>query len=106
LGEAAHNKLPAPDLFAFRHWWSDNLLVLRTSPESQGGNQNGHDHDRFQKFQSKSPPFAASCSGLFRQGTTGKQCFFSIFLDVSQTGRRIYLEYPVVPALVVTVSFL
>src|SRR5882762_859813 len=42
-----------PDLFSgFPHRWSHNLLVLRTSPESQASNQNSHDHDRFQKFQS------------------------------------------------------
>jgi len=68
------------DLFrVWRRSWGHNLLVLRASPESQRGNQNGHDHDRFQKFQSISPPFAASCSGLFRRGTTGKQCFSQLF---------------------------
>jgi hypothetical protein len=35
-------------------------------------------------FKSISPPFAAGCSGLFRQGTTGKQRFSHLFLDVSQ----------------------
>jgi hypothetical protein len=56
-------------------WWWHHLFVLCASPKSQCRNQNGHDHDHFQKFQSISPPFAASCSGLFRQGTQGKQCF-------------------------------
>ncbi len=66
----------APGLFSgFPHRWSHNLLVLRTSPKSQPRDHNGHDHDHFQKFQSKSPPFVAGCSGLFRQGTRGKQCF-------------------------------
>jgi hypothetical protein len=56
-------------------WWWHHLFVLCASPKSQCRNQNGHDHDHFQKFQSISPPFAAGCSGLFRQGTRGKQCF-------------------------------
>src|SRR5262245_21872142 len=29
----------------------------------------------FKNFNLYSPPFAAGCSGLFRQGTRGKQCF-------------------------------
>ena len=58
-----------------------NLFVLRTSPKSQRRDQNGHHHDHFQKFQSKSPPFAASCSGLFRQGTQGEAMLFLSFLS-------------------------
>src|SRR2546423_15349283 len=74
--ESPQTNCRAPDLFsAFWRGRDDNLLVLRTSPESQRRGQNGHHHDHFQKFQSISPPFAASCSGLFRQGTQGKQCF-------------------------------
>ena len=63
--------------------WSRYLLVLRASPESQSGDQNGHDHDRFQKFQSISPPFLAGCSGLFRQGNKGKQCFSNFFKPIT-----------------------
>jgi hypothetical protein len=38
-----------PDLFFARFlWWWEHLLVLCTSPESQGSDQNSHDHDRFQ----------------------------------------------------------
>lgn len=40
------------DLFPHRGWgWSDDLLVLRAGSKSQSGEQNGHDHDHFQKFQ-------------------------------------------------------
>ena len=80
LGELARLNYPVPDLFS--HWrrrWGHDLLVLRTSPESQSADQNGYDNDHFQKFQSISPPFAASCSGLFRQGTAAKQCFSKVF---------------------------
>ena len=44
------------------------------------------DHDHFQKFQSISPPFAAGCSGLFRQGDPGRKCFSQLFFNVSQPG--------------------
>jgi hypothetical protein len=38
-----------PELFSgFPHRWSHNLLVLRTSPESQSADQNSHDQHRFQ----------------------------------------------------------
>jgi hypothetical protein len=54
----------APDLLPRWRWrWGHNLLVLRASTKSQSGDQNSHDHDRFQKFQSISPPFVAGCSG-------------------------------------------
>src|SRR5580765_2511104 len=80
LGRDSPTNCRAADLFsAFWRWRNDNLLVLRTSPKSQRRDQNGHHHDHFQKFQLISPPFAASCSGLFRQGTRGKQCFSSVF---------------------------
>ena len=59
--------------------WSHDLLVLRTSSESQSGDQNSRDHDHFQKFQSISPPFATGCFGLFRQATLRKQCFSPLF---------------------------
>ena len=41
------------DLFPRRGWgrWSDDLLVLGAGSKSQSGEQNGHDHDLFQKFQ-------------------------------------------------------
>src|SRR5207237_10747592 len=80
LGELARLIDRMPHLLpAWCRRWGHNLLVLRTGPKSQSGNQNGYDRDRFQKFQSISPPFAASCSGLFRRGTTGKQCFSKVF---------------------------
>src|SRR5205807_1415530 len=61
---------PVPDLLpGWRRRWCHDLLVLRASPESQCGDQNGHDHDHFQKFQSISPPFAASCTA--RLGSHG-----------------------------------
>ena len=62
-------------------WWWHHLFVLCASPKSQRRDQNGHDHDHFQKFQSKSPPFAASCSGLFRQGTQREAMLFLSFLS-------------------------
>jgi hypothetical protein len=37
------------------------LVFVRASPEAQSARQNCHDHNRFQKFQSISPPFLASC---------------------------------------------
>jgi hypothetical protein len=39
-------------------------------------------------FKSISPPFVASCSGLFRQGTTGKQRFSQRFW-MYHTGLKI-----------------
>src|SRR6266540_6924384 len=93
FGRDSPTNCRAADLFsAFRRRRDDNLLVLRTSPKSQRRDQNGHYHDHFQKFQSISPPFAAGCSGLFRQGTTGRQCFSQLILNVSQPGTRLILN--------------
>jgi hypothetical protein len=75
------------DLFLGCRRWR-RFPRLRTSPESQSAGHYDRDHDHFQKFQSISPPFAAGCSGLFRQGTTARQCFSQLFLKVSQPGTR------------------
>jgi len=81
------------DLFPHRCWsWSDDLLVLCTSSKSQSGDQNGHDHDHFQKFQSISPPFVAGCSGPFRRRTKEKQCFSSTFLSRHKLAGRFILR--------------
>src|SRR5439155_26749530 len=38
-----------PDLFSARRWgWGYYLVLLRASPQSESGDHNGHDHDRFQ----------------------------------------------------------
>jgi hypothetical protein len=79
------------DLFLGCRWWR-RFPRLRTSPESQSAGHYDRDHDHFQKFQSISPPFAAGCSGLFRQGTTGRQCFSQLILNVSQPGTRLILS--------------
>jgi hypothetical protein len=76
--------------FGCRRW--RRFPRLRTSPESQSTGHYDRDHDHFQKFQSISPPFAAGCSGLFRQGTTGRQCFSQLILNVSQPGIRLILN--------------
>ena len=55
------------------------LFPLSASTKTQSSGQNSHNHDHFKKFQSISPPFAAGCSGLFRQGTTGNQRFSHLF---------------------------
>ncbi|PYJ44885.1 MAG: hypothetical protein DME80_04710 [Verrucomicrobia bacterium] len=57
------------------------LLPLRASPKAQSSGQNGHNYDRFQKFQCFSPPFAASCSYPFK--ITREATFLSSNLDVS-----------------------
>jgi hypothetical protein len=80
LFDECPNLLNSAILFpGWRRRWSHDLLVLRTGSESQSGDENGHDHDHFQKFQSISPPFAAGCFGLFRQATIRKQCFSQLF---------------------------
>src|ERR1700751_5303517 len=76
------------DLFPRRGWgrWSDDLLVLGAGSKSQSGEQNGHDHDLFQKFQSISPPFVAGCSVLLG-GEPRRSNAFLHFFEPSQIGR-------------------
>src|SRR5262245_10871118 len=92
LGEAAHNKTTSRLILLLGCRWWRRFPRLRTSPESQSAGHYDRDHDHFQKFQSISPPFAAGCSGLFRQGTTGRQCFSQLILNVSQPGTRLVLS--------------
>jgi len=69
------------------------LLMLSASTKTQSSGQNSHNHDHFKKFQSISPPFAAGCSGLFRQGTTGKQRFSHPFWMYKSRRRRALAAY-------------
>jgi len=89
------NNQPLELFFGCRRW--RRFPRLRTSPESQSAGHYDRDHDHFQKFQSISPPFAAGCSGLFRQGTTGRQCFSQLFLNVSQPGTSFILNNRLCP---------
>ena len=75
-----HNR--APDLFCVTSSTRARghcLLVLSAGTKTQSSGHNSHNHDRFYKFQSISPPFAAGCFGLFRQGTKVKQRFSQLF---------------------------
>ena len=76
------------DLFPRRGWgrWSDDLLVLGAGSKSQSGEQNGHDHDLFQKFQSISPPFVAGCSRRLG-GEPSRSNAFLHFFELTQIGR-------------------
>ena len=89
LGEIAHNKLLGTgSIFrAFFVRGGTTSLCCAQAPSPKRRDQNGHDHDHFQKFQSISPPFAAGCSGLFRQGTRGSNAFLKFF---EPCGRRLY----------------
>ena len=62
------------------------LFLLRASTKAQRAGQNGHNHDRFQKFQCISPPFPAGCCRSSRQGSWGTQRFSRPFLELAAVG--------------------
>src|SRR5437773_2480136 len=65
----------------------DSLFPLSTSTKAQSSGQNGHDHDRLNKFQSISPPFVASCTARVR--SHGQQRFCQVLW---MYGRRCCLN--------------
>ena len=66
----------------------DSLFPLSTSTKAQSSGQNGHDHDRLNKFQSISPPFVASCTARVR--SHGQQRFCQVLW---MYGRRCCLDW-------------
>lgn len=59
------------------------LLLLRTSSQSQGSDQQGHNRHHLYKFQFISPPFAASCSACVGKGLHRSNVFLQAFGCIS-----------------------
>src|SRR4029434_4868690 len=84
-------EMGALDLFpCWRRRWSHDLLLLRTSPKSQRGDQNGHDHDHFQKFPSISPPFVDGCSVCLGRERGGSNAFLKFLNRHKLVGQATY----------------
>jgi hypothetical protein len=76
------------DLFPRRGWgrWSDDLLVLGAGSKSQSGEQHGHDHDLFQKFQSIRL-LSSQVAPVRLGGEPSRSNAFLHFFELTQIGR-------------------
>ena len=70
------------------------LLFMSACAQTQSPGQNCNDHDRFQKFQSTSPPFSASCFASLGKELHGSNAFFAIFGCAQLTNRELRPGYP------------
>jgi hypothetical protein len=57
------------------------LVFVSTGSQAERAGQNGRNHNRFQKFQSISPPFPAGCFVCLGKELHGSNAFLT-FLDV------------------------
>ena len=77
------------------------LLLVGASAQTQRADQNGQEHDRFQEFQSISPPFRAGCCSLLGRDLMRKQRFSHALetcararQDVSKRHSRMTTDVP------------
>jgi hypothetical protein len=77
LSEIAHNKIAAQRIYfpPFGVGGTTTSLCCAQAPSPNAVTKTAITTIIFKNFNLISPPFAAGCSGLFRQGTSGKQCF-------------------------------